>query len=952
MILCFIKLCPYPAAILLAQTHIHRNISTDHGLPQSQVTALMRDTKGYLWIGMLGGLARWDGNEFYSIRLEDGSSPGGIRSLHEHVNGRIFAATNGQGLLEIIGQRAILHDKRSGLPDMSVRTIASDTDGALWVGTDKGLVRFTDAILDSASARIFFTGIVISDVKAYKNKVYAGCFDNGLYEFLNDTFEVLFPSLSSDIPKIRSFIYVEAENEWYVAVDGRGTAKITNNSLTWLAPLSDYRVQTMRWIKDGGVFFTTIGNGVYNLRNGKWLHIGEDQGLANNSVWAIETLENGWIALGTWGGLDFYDGGRIRSYRRENGLQDPVVLAIEEDPRQAIYFGTATGGVSMLYKNKWQHWNKKNGFPDLTIWSLLSTSRENFFVGTNNFGIIDITPSGSKKLYGKTEGLSENRVYVMRERSDGSVFIGHREGLDVLDKGKIYSYPKGHRWNRAFITGIHAVSDDEIYLATRYGVMHVNKGIVDTINRKKGLSDDHVWNVYVDSAQYIWASTNNGGITIFSNSTIDTINTRNGMSDNTVYGVIQYKENIYYAATHKGINRIEIKNGHFEINVITKSEGLPSDELNQGAFRKNSDGTMWFGTTKGAVHYDPRMEVRQPTPPNVHITRVRAFDNELLAKSASDVISLPYNENYIKFDFVGLNLHAPERVVYQYRLSSIDREWVTSEHHFCQYPNLSDGTYTFEVRASNEYGLWSEICSYRIIIEPPYWKTWWFIMLVTLAGGGLISLIVYSRIQAMLAVERLRNKIAADFHDAIGAGLTQVHYLTQTALMHSEKTEQVRHNLTIIDAISKSLYEEMRDIIWLVNPRRDSLYELILRLKESSEDMAEQSGVEFITENIDSLSGLRLAMERRSHIYLIFKEATANALKYSRCKTLTLTAHVKGDRLSIVLSDDGVGFEDAHPRAGGNGMHNMKTRALEANGQIEIHSEPNKGTRVTFTGKI
>ncbi len=308
-----------------------------------------------------------------------------------------------------------------------------------------------------------------------------------------------------------------------------------------------------------------------------------------------------------------------------------------------------------------------------------------------------------------------------------------------------------------------------------------------------------------------------------------------------------------------------------------------------------------------------------------------------------------HGDNYFKFDFVGTNPPAPEAVVYRYRLSRIDRDWVEAQQNLVQYTALPHGDYTFEVKARNEWGYWSEPASVQFTITPPYWKTWWFIILVVIAAGGTITFLVLNRVRHLLALEKLRTKIAADLHDDIGAGLTEISIMSEVIAqkLTDDQRGLVKAELGGISTASRRLVNGMSDIVWLVNPRRDSLHDLIARLGDAYNESLRSSNVSLKVHNVESLKDVRLGMERRQHVFLIFKEAIHNALKYSDCSEITLDVEARGGTIEIKLSDNGKGFDPAKVTSG-NGLSNMKDRAARIKAHIQIDSSPGRGTVVSL----
>jgi signal transduction histidine kinase len=204
----------------------------------------------------------------------------------------------------------------------------------------------------------------------------------------------------------------------------------------------------------------------------------------------------------------------------------------------------------------------------------------------------------------------------------------------------------------------------------------------------------------------------------------------------------------------------------------------------------------------------------------------------------------------------------------------------------------------------------------------------------------------------MLAVERLRTKLAADLHDNIGSGLTEISILSEVISTRLKDAEsEIKKSLFMISNKSRDLIDKMSDIVWLVNPKRDSLYDLILRLEDNYSELLSQTNVSFKSENLRSLEKISLTMEHRQHLYLIFKEAINNSITHGECSEITMNAKIKGKTLTMILEDNGKGF-DPSSRSYGNGLANIKERAKIIGGYVNIYSKLGEGTKIEFSGNI
>lgn len=339
--------------------------------------------------------------------------------------------------------------------------------------------------------------------------------------------------------------------------------------------------------------------------------------------------------------------------------------------------------------------------------------------------------------------------------------------------------------------------------------------------------------------------------------------------------------------------------------------------------------------------------------PQIRITQLRRFDQNVPLAPFAQNLAVRHYDNYLEIGFTTVDSLPVENLVFRYRLAGVDTGWVETRQQFVQYKNLEDGQYAFEVQARNESSIWSEPASLDFVLRPPFWERLWFILFLTLLTAGSAAYFITFRIRQLLAIEQLRTRLAADLHDNIGAGLTEISILSEVGV---KKISQHSPNGTAehfdkISHISRELVDRMNDIVWLVNPKRDSLYDLIQQLGSSFEEVSTCSGIVFRAHNLESLRQVRLPMEYRQQLYYIFKEALHNSLKHSAAKAVVLEAQTQGRRLFMRLQDDGKGFEK-EKQSDRNGLENMKHRAELIGGKVTIYSSPSNGTTVEFNGKI
>ncbi|MFC2103623.1 triple tyrosine motif-containing protein, partial [Bacteroidota bacterium] len=283
-----------------------------------------------------------------------------------------------------------------------------------------------------------------------------------------------------------------------------------------------------------------------------------------------------------------------------------------------------------------------------------------------------------------------------------------------------------------------------------------------------------------------------------------------------------------WLSTDDGIFRFESKNSR--ITHFGLDDGLLSLEFSGGAYFKDEEGFIYFGGIKGVNYFHPDSIRANLYVPKIVISSINLYTEQL--KGQMNEIVLSHNQNFISFEFSSLDFSNPAENHYAFMLEGLDNNWnyVDAGHRVANYINLPAGKYSFQVRGTNSDGLWSKNgASVSLIITPPFWLTWWFITLVIIVVGFLLYYLSTNRIKHQLAIEKLKTKVAADLHDNVGASLTEISILSEVAVQKSSGNNTSKELKNISD-ISRLLVDTMSDIVFVVNPERDSLYDLIINL--------------------------------------------------------------------------------------------------------------------------
>jgi signal transduction histidine kinase len=285
---------------------------------------------------------------------------------------------------------------------------------------------------------------------------------------------------------------------------------------------------------------------------------------------------------------------------------------------------------------------------------------------------------------------------------------------------------------------------------------------------------------------------------------------------------------------------------------------------------------------------------------------------------------------------------------YQFKLEGSDENWgPPTERRNVTYASLSPGSYRFLVRAVNADGVESpQPAVVAFTVLPPFWLRWWFLTLAAAAVVAAALMLHRFRVQRILELERVRTRIATDLHDDVGANLTRIAILSEVARQRPRAgTPELDAPLSSIADIARESVATMSDIVWAITPERDTLRDMVRRMRDHAEEVFETRDIRLLLDLPDLAHPARLGVDLRRDLYLIFKEAVNNAARHSRCSTVSITLRAAGSELCLEVTDDGVGFDPGNG-SDGNGLGSMRTRAERLGGSFDILTGPGVGTTV------
>jgi signal transduction histidine kinase len=318
-------------------------------------------------------------------------------------------------------------------------------------------------------------------------------------------------------------------------------------------------------------------------------------------------------------------------------------------------------------------------------------------------------------------------------------------------------------------------------------------------------------------------------------------------------------------------------------------------------------------------------------------------------------------KHWLEFRYTGFDFDAPERVRFRYRLEGLDSDWVEAgSSRSASFPYVPYGKYRFEVIAGNGEGSWSTTgASVSITVQPYLWQTWWFRVpasLALLAMIGATARVLEKRklhrrleqLERERALAKERERIARDLHDDLGSSLARISLLSGLLKADRNNPGQVESHAVKISQSADQTVRALEEIVWAVRPGSDSLQSLVEYIAHFANELFDGGGIRCRLDLPHDLPALPLPPEVRHNVFLVVKEALANALKHAAAREVHVSAQATDQALEIMVQDDGKGF-DILGQSRGNGLGNMRQRAQAIGENVTIESRPGHGTIVKLS---
>ncbi|MEP7142217.1 MAG: ATP-binding protein [Ferruginibacter sp.] len=463
-----------------------------------------------------------------------------------------------------------------------------------------------------------------------------------------------------------------------------------------------------------------------------------------------------------------------------------------------------------------------------------------------------------------------------------------------------------------------------------------------------------------DAAGYIYVGSNKGILKIDSAGKIlYHLNKEKGLPDECIYAMSFDDKGFLWCSTNKGIYKINKDNS---ILQLKKEDGLQENEFNTNVVAKTEDGELFFGGVNGVSSFFPADINNIEEKINLLFTGIK-INNEPAFKDTAvwniEKMDLPYYQNSLAFDFIAMANHNPGQYTYQYKMDGVDKLWIQNNDLQTVHYFLPPGEYIFKVAASRFFDknvkAMKEI---RISIYPPFWKSWLFITGLCIA---LVAILAYGingynrkkyrkkllELEGEQKIRLERERISRDLHDNIGAYANAVLY--NTGLLEKEKEGKLRDGLMRdLKFASKDIITALRETIWAFKKDNYSAQDCLLRIRNFIQPFTRYYlHIYFKVEGI-APDNKSMHYTRALNLVRIVQEAVTNAIKHADPQNISINSNFTEERWELTVSDDGKGFDDESllQTEQGNGLSNMKRRAIDSAFELIIQSKHEGGTSV------
>jgi len=650
----------------------------------------------------------------------------------------------------------------------------------------------------------------------------------------------------------------------------------------------------------------------------------------------------------------------------ENSLSSSAVISLAETEAGNLWVGTEKGlnlieretGIIKRYMHDPDVPSSLNKDP---VISLLYDSQQQLWVGTWKGGLSRFDPATEKFIdYRVGTDYETGSYWSMYEDSKQGLWFGSGEMLSYYDQEHdrfvdyISDANKPDRLLPGWVRSIFEDSSGRFWVGTGYGLtrLHRDEGVFEHYYHRGEHHGASIRVIFEDAEQQLWIGLEARGLNKMNSDflsakhlpqgqeAIERFEIRPGVRDEFVSGILSDDEGYLWLSTRSGLERFDPRDN--STRGFGVEHGLAGELYNRQAYLKSRSGEMIFGSTEGLSIFRPENVFYNTVPPEIVLTEF-ALDNTPVVVGAkgsplqqaihhSSKITLAYEHRIFSISFAALNYRLSEYTQYAYKLEGFDSDWVyAGSDNRAIYTNIDDDTYLFRVKSVNSEGLWSEAERHlTIVVESPWWANNWSKTFYAVLLVALCRLIMYTGVQKKRAeyerrfsaklrdLDKVKSAFFANTSHELRTPLNGMIGLSEAMLAGAsgEISPPVVDNLKLIVHSSKRLAYLINDILDFSKLKDHSidlhysqvdlshLVEMILALTQPLVNAKPLTLSNLLPESFPQV----LVDEQR--LQQILYNLVGNAIKFTKSGSVSLSASIDGEYLSISVTDTGIGIAE------------------------------------------
>jgi signal transduction histidine kinase/ligand-binding sensor domain-containing protein len=950
----------------------------DDGLLDNDINSVVQGPNNYLWLVTPEGVMQFDGVNFTPFIVEDITSRR-VRMILCSRTGVLWMAYDSGKIIGINPDYSTISLDSNKLPSRSPLALAGGGDGTLWLGYPDDIYRVQNGqitkltVKDGVPPGIFHSLSSDGTGNMWLAKgSQISCFRGGTFQPI------------AGLEGVQGMAATHTNAVWLVAGAHLYFCNTNGQLLDCGAFQNAANARGVALLEDqsGAVWIGTAGNGLFRYHQSSF----ERVETSHSFILSLAEDHEGNIWVGTGGGgLDRITLCGIRLEVQDSQIQSQI-QSICQDAKGGFWGATQSGMLVSRIDGSWKPVFTNASFAG-TI-TCVAASRDAVWVGTRNDVLLKI--AGTNCTAWQTN-LAHGPINGLLPSPNGDLWIAGIDVLQHLHRKRASNIRLPRQAQRIYAIARDALGN--VWVGADSMLLRFNgTNMLDVISRLG--PGRTICCLYGTDDGSLWIGSSGGGLMRLKNGHLDQIGLDQGLVSDYISQIVADKHGWLWFGSKHGIFKLrqsEVERAMEDHNICLrpiiygKNEGLISQEAVFSIATPfvlphailSADGRVWMLMHTGVVVADPDILSESLTQPPILVTQV-AMDGQIIVShngpapsqtaswpgTVNGRLKIPPSHRHLEFDFTAFHFEAPENLRFRYKLVGYDNDWINAgAQRSAAYSRLSAGDYQFRVEACVGDGPWSEPPSaLTFTVAPFFWQTWSFrigtLLLFTFPLVAIVRYVSYRRLRLKLrtieqqaAVERERGRIARDIHDDLGNRLTEIQLLTGLAQRNREIPKNAIVHIDEISSAARQATDALDEIVWAINPRNDTLPHVINYLGQFAADYLRMAGIHCRVDLPENPPAKSVSAEVRHNLFLTIKESLNNIVRHSNATEVLMRIHATNTSLSVIIQDNGRGFNDKVKNNGADGLENMRQRIAEIGGQFQIESKPGTGTCISFNGQ-